>query len=265
MEAILAKALGQDATQLAIEEKQRLLSRLLARLAHEIRNPLSSLDIHVQLLDEDLTALAPEIRFKIAGRLDIIQGELKRLENVVKHFLRLSSPSDLSLEPVQMASLVKNVCDLLGPEAQSRHITIHQKVPASLPQVMGDPNQLTQVLMNLIINAMQAVERDGRIELRGLVESENVLLSIRDSGPGLQVKNIGDIFEPYFTTKPEGNGLGLWIAQQIAIAHQGEILAANASDGGALFTLRLPLQRSGTGKTKPLESDSSTGLQAPAK
>src|SRR5574339_1076652 len=98
MERILAKALGQDVTQLAAAEKQLLLARLLARLAHEIRNPLSSLDIHVQLLEEDLAQLSPGDRDRLAGRFEIIHGELHRLENLVRQFLRLAGPSALDLE-----------------------------------------------------------------------------------------------------------------------------------------------------------------------
>ena len=103
MEKLLAKALGQDVTQLAAEEKQLLLSRLLARLAHEIRNPLSSLDIHVQLLEEDLAHIAPQTKEKLSGRLEIIHGELHRLENIVKQFLRLAGPSALDLAAVEVS------------------------------------------------------------------------------------------------------------------------------------------------------------------
>src|SRR6266516_2821927 len=102
MEKILAKALGQDVSKLAAQEKRLLLSRLLARVAHEIRNPLSSLDIHVQLLEEDLARASPPIREKSASRFDIIRGELHRLENIVRHFLSLAGPSSLDLHPVEL-------------------------------------------------------------------------------------------------------------------------------------------------------------------
>ena len=95
MEKLLATALGQDVSKLAAQEKQLLLSRLLARLAHEIRNPLSSLDIHVQLLEEDLTEAPSQVKEKSASRLEIIHGELRRLENIVKQFLSLAGPSSL--------------------------------------------------------------------------------------------------------------------------------------------------------------------------
>ena len=103
VESILAKAMGQDVSQLAAAEKRDLLARLLGRLAHEIRNPLSSLDIHVQLLEEDLAALAPQMREQLTSRLEIIHGELHRLEGIVERFLRLAGPAGVDLEPVEIA------------------------------------------------------------------------------------------------------------------------------------------------------------------
>ena len=107
-------------SQLAAAEKRDLLARLLARLAHEIRNPLSSLDIHVQLLEEDLGALAPQMREQLTARLEIIHGELHRLESIVEHFLGLAGPSALDLEPVEIPKIVTHVCELLRPEAAAR-------------------------------------------------------------------------------------------------------------------------------------------------
>src|SRR5215813_11775333 len=109
MERILANALGQDVNKLAAQEKRLLLARLLARFAHEVRNPLSSLDIHVQLLEEDLRNAAPQWRERTAGRFDIIHGEIHRLENIVKHFLSLAGPSALDLRPVEIPKVVGHV------------------------------------------------------------------------------------------------------------------------------------------------------------
>ena len=245
METILAKALGQDVTQLAAEEKQRLLSRLLGRLAHEIRNPLSSLDIHVQLLEEDLAHLTPEVRDKLSGRVEILHGELRRLENIVKHFLRLAGPSELNLESVDVPETIAHVCELLRPEAQEREIELREQVDSSLPVLSADRVQLTQALLNLLINALQAVERRGSIEVSAAQRSEFVVIGVRDTGPGVPPEKASAIFEPYYTTKPEGSGLGLWIAQQIALAHGGNISVENLPEGGALFTLRLPWRGKG--------------------
>ncbi len=241
MDNILDSALGDDASKLAAAEKQMLLSRLLARLAHEIRNPLSSLDIHVQLLDEDLSQQAPAVREKLSNRLEIIHGELHRLENIVQQFLRLARPSTLELEPTNIEHLVRHVSDLLAPELGKHQIQITTEAQ-NVPPLLADSSQLTQALLNLVINAVQAIDNGGRIELRATQAGNFIQISVSDSGPGISPGKMSAIFEPYFTTKPDGTGLGLWIAQQIALAHGGDIHVANAPGGGAVFTLKLPLK-----------------------
>jgi len=241
LESILAKALGQEPGQLAVAEKRGLLERLLARLAHEIRNPLSSLDIHVQLLEEDLGGLVPHLHNQFAPRLEVIRGELHRLESIVGQFLRLAGPSELELEPVEVSKIVNHVCDLLRPEAEAREIEVVTGVQSGLPALRADPVRLMQALMNLVINAMQAVERQGKIEVTASRLESAVLVKIVDTGPGIPSERLASIFDPYFTTKSEGSGLGLWIAQQIVTAHRGSITAQNGPAGGAVFTMALPL------------------------
>jgi signal transduction histidine kinase len=248
-ENILAKAIGQDESQMAAVEKQDLLARLLGRLAHEIRNPLSSLDIHVQLLEEDLAKLAPETKKSLKPRLEIIHGELHRLESIVERFLRLAGPSALDLEPVEIPKIVTHVCELLRAEASTRQIEIVTQIEHGLPPVTADPIRLTQALMNLVINAVQAVEKNGRVQV-GATKStagDALVLQVQDNGPGIPANKLEEVFDPYFTTKPEGIGLGLWIARQIAVAHGGTLRTENAPVGGAIFTLLLPLSR----KEKP--------------
>ena len=243
MESILAKALGQEGTPLAMAEKRDLLERLLARLAHEIRNPLSSLDIHVQLLEEDLGTLAPELRAQLNSRLEIIHGEVHRLESIVEHFVRLAGPSALDLESVDLSRVINHVCELLRPEAAARQIEIVAQVGNGLPDLQADPVRLTQALVNLVINAVQAVERNGLVEVTAAHADNAISVAIRDNGPGIPPEKVASIFEPYFTTKPEGSGLGLWIAQQIVTAHGGTLRAENRSERGAVFTMLLPLKR----------------------
>lgn len=233
--------MGQDASQLAAAEKRDLLARLLERLAHEVRNPLSSLDIHVQLLEEDLSVLAPQMREQLTPRLEIIHGELHRLEGIVERFLRLAGPAGVDLEPVEIPKILTHVCELLRPEAAAREIDISMQVSGSLPPVMADPVRLTQALLNVVINAIQAVERKGRIEAATVVAEGMVCVTVSDNGPGIPPDRIASIFDPYFTTKTEGNGLGLWIAQQIVTAHGGALTAQNRPAGGAVLTMRLPL------------------------
>jgi signal transduction histidine kinase len=242
MDKILAEAFGPDAEHLATEEKQRLLSRLLGRLAHEIRNPLSSLNIHVQLLEEDLAKLAAPTRAQVGPRLEIIHGELHRLENIVKHFLRLARPTELDPASVHLPGLVGHVCELLRPEAAAQQTELLMRLEEPLPQLMADAAQLTQALVNLVINALQAVQKGGRVEVVVFASpaDKEVTIEVRDTGPGLSPDKLGAVFEPYYTTKEEGSGLGLWIARQIATVHQGSLRAGNAPGGGAVFTLKLP-------------------------
>jgi len=243
MENILAKALDQEATQLPATEKRDLLARLLKRLAHEIRNPLSSLGVHFQLLEEDLNALSPQTRNQLASRLGIIHGELHRLDSIVERFLKLAGSSALERKPEDINKIVTHVCELLRPEAVTRKVEILAEVEPDLPLVTVDSVRLTQALLNIIINGIQAVNGQGRIKFSAAKSGDNLLLRVQDTGPGIPANELGDIFDPYYTTKAEGNGLGLWIAQQIAVAHGGDLRAENAPAGGAVFTLTLPIKR----------------------
>lgn len=244
VEKNLANALGPDDAQLAAGEKQRLLSRLLARLAHEIRNPLSSLAIHVQLLEEDMAQAAPSLKAQTVGRFEIIRSELLRLENLMRQFLSLAAPSSVDLQTIEVGEVAGYVCALLRPEAAARGIEISLTVPAGLPQLTADPAQLKQALINLVINAIQAIERNGRIDVdvRADATAGAFFLQVSDNGPGVSGEKRSAIFEPFFTTKSEGSGLGLWIVQQIATAHGGVVTVEDRTSGGAAFTLQLPLR-----------------------
>jgi len=224
----------------AAAEKRDLLARLLGRLAHEIRNPLSSLDIHFQLLEEDLGGVQPALREKLAPRVEIIRGEMHRLKTIVERFLRLAGPSELDLEPIQFENVVGQVHELLRPEAESREVELRVHLE-SLPLFMADPVRLMQALLNLVINSLQAVSPGGWIEIRAKRDDQTLRVQVADNGPGIPQEKLGAVFEPYFTTKEEGHGLGLWIAQQIITAHRGSLEAGNQPTGGAVFTVILPL------------------------
>jgi len=246
MNAAAHDTLGHDAAQLVAEERQRLLSRMLSQLAHEIRNPLGSLDVHVQLLEEDLGRVSPVISPQISKRLTVIRTELRRLDGVVRQFLSLARPSAINAQQIDVAETLQQVRGLLGAEAATRDIDLVTTIPGGLPPLCADSGQLIQAVMNLVINAIQAVDRRGRVEIEARLEAppEWLCIDVRDTGPGIEVGNDATIFEPFFTTKAQGSGLGLWIAQQIALAHGGTISAINLPAGGASFTLRLPLRAS---------------------
>jgi len=176
------------------------------------------------------------------GRLEIIHGELHRLEGIVERFLRLAGPAGVDLEPVEIRKVLAHVCELLRPEAAAREIDISSHTEDSLPAVMADPVRLTQALLNVLINAIQAVDRKGRVEVSASVTDGWVCVAVSDNGPGIPPEKLASIFDPYFTTKTEGSGLGLWIAQQIVTAHGGSLQAQNRESGGAVLTMRLPLR-----------------------
>jgi signal transduction histidine kinase len=132
---------------------------------------------------------------------------------------------------------------LLRPEASRRKVEITATLEPDLPLIRADSVRLTQALLNVIINGIQAISGGGRVSVSTSRTAEYLSLRVQDTGPGIPPNELGEIFDPYFTTKPEGNGLGLWIAQQIALAHGGDLHAENAPDGGAVFVLTLPLKR----------------------
>jgi two-component system sensor histidine kinase HydH len=238
----LADTLEPNRERQAVADKRVLLERLMARLAHEIRNPLSSLDVHVQLLEEDIASISKEIPERLSSRFEIIRGELHRLESIVGHFLKLAGPSELDIESLDIGKVVSHVCDLLRPEAAERGIQITLAHPENLPVISGDRVRLTQALLNVVINAIQALGQDGDVKVDLSLHGGDLHLSVSDNGPGIAPEKMDSIFDPYFTTKEEGSGLGLWIAQQIVTAHRGTLRACNNQPSGAQFIMSLPLQ-----------------------
>ncbi len=247
MDAAPQAAGNRAASELVAEERQRLLSRLLSRLAHEIRNPLSSLAVHVQLLEEDLALVAPPLDPTVTSRLPVIRQELHRLDAIVRQYLSLAAPVPAELHPLDFPAVLQHVTRLLGPAAAERGIELTVDLPPAPPRILGDAGQIQQALINLALNAIQALDRGGRITLSVGVDGARRIacLHVADTGPGVDPAHRAAIFEPFYTTKPGGSGIGLWIVQQIALAHGGRLAVGTAGIGGALFTLELPLPPGG--------------------
>jgi len=247
VERILAKAIGHsvpplELQRLTLEQKRELLTRLLAHLAHELRNPLSSLDIHVQLLEEDVAVGGADLPRRTGERFEIIHGELHRLENVVTRFLQLAGPPALSLVPVSVNKLISHTCELLRPQAEERDVHLAVELGEALPQIEADADQLIQAFINLVINALQAATKSGHVLVRTAARDGCVTVEFADDGAGITPESQDRIFEPYFTTKPDGSGLGLWITQQIVHAHGGTLRVESAPARGAMFIITLPVR-----------------------
>jgi len=247
VERILAKAIGHPVQPLELQrltqdQKRELLTRLLAHVAHELRNPLSSLDIHVQLLEEDVAVGGTDLAQRTGDRFEIIHGELHRMENVVTRFLQLAGPPALSLALLSVNKLISHTCELLRPQAEERGIELAVEFGDKLPEVEADADQLTQAFINLVINALQAAGKGGHVTVRTTADETHVTIEFADDGNGIAPENQDRIFEPYFTTKADGSGLGLWITQQIVHAHGGTLRVESASGKGAKFILILPVR-----------------------
>lgn len=240
METILAEKTASAPGSWTQQEKRALLTQLLSHLAHEIRNPLSALDVHVQLLEEDLVQMSLPSSEKTMERFQIIRTEIRRLENIVRKFLQLTGPSSLHLTEVSLNEIIRHAAGLMEPEAARQGIEMPLELAEEMPILMADKAQLTQAALNLLINALQAVGANGWVVIRTIFEADRIQAVFEDNGPGISREHLPKIFEPYFTTKTDGSGLGLWIAQQIIHAHGGVLRADNGAERGARFVISLP-------------------------
>ncbi len=231
-------AMQQEALQQS--EKMAALGGLLAGVAHELNNPLSVVVGQATLLMEG----SPEP--KVASRAEKIFKAADRCSRIVKSFLALARRKPPERKPVDLNQIVRSSLELLGYQLKTNEIDLQSHLDAALPHVIGDGDQLTQVITNLVLNAAQALEGwqgQHRITLSSAVDQEkHILLMIADTGPGIPPEIRSRIFEPFFTTKGSkgGTGVGLALCINIVAAHGGELLLGDTPGGGATFTIRLP-------------------------
>ncbi len=212
------------------------LGEIAAGLAHEIQNPLAGVKGALEIVSARVPSGSPEAEFA-----DIGGKELARLETLVREFLTYARPHDPALRVTAVHALVEHVAALLRPEADKRRVTLLIR-EADAPVILSlDPEQMTQVIFNIVLNAIQASPPGGQVRVRESREPGWGAIEVIDEGPGIAPEHVSRIFDPFFTTKPRGTGLGLAISQRIVIAHRGTIAAVPGSPSGTILRIRLPL------------------------
>jgi len=244
-EIVSAERLAADLVRtrelLARADRLSALGTLSAGVAHEIRNPLVSVRTFIQLLPERLG----DEEFRTGFR-DLALGEIERICGLINDLLAFSRPAPAEREATDLNELVAQITRLLDAEARRRDVGFVCHGDPFLPLVVVDDAQVKQVLMNVILNAIQACERNGTVEIATSTEESRgqrwCAVAVRDSGAGIAPEHLEQIFDPFFTTKDAGSGLGLFIARQIVSAHGGHIRAVPRPEGGTEFSIHFPLE-----------------------
>jgi signal transduction histidine kinase len=214
---------------------------MVSGLVHEIRNPMVAIQSFLQLMPRKMSDKEFMTRYS-----RIAQGEADRIEKLLENMLSFARPARPVLRLCDMNQQVERTIQLLDFQARRTNIRVTFEKDPSLPMAYTDPNQMAQVLQNLGMNALQAMERSGELTFRTFVkEGEGgegrVAIEIRDTGPGIPPDHLDKVFDPFFTTKDEGTGLGLSISYQIINEHKGTLEAASRPGEGTTFTIALPL------------------------
>jgi signal transduction histidine kinase len=263
--------LSRMQSTLAYSRKLVALGRLTAGIAHEVKNPLNAMMIHLELLRTKVRSrmeaaggqVEPAIAAVSPGRarpvrrlvpaaapadgegllehVEIIEGEIRRLDEVVQGFLKFTRPEDLRLQPVHVSDVFTEILPLVEPEAQKTGVRVVVESPASVPSVNGDSAMLRQAFLNLALNACQAMPNGGVLRLSCLEGAHRrVVVQFEDSGVGIPPDDLEKIFDLYFTTKHHGSGIGLSLVYRIVQLHDGEIEVQSTPGRGTTFRLLLP-------------------------
>lgn len=218
------------------------LTELLAGFAHEVRNPLSTIGLNLQLIGEDFAGVDSPRDRRIAKRLQVVQGEVRRLQDIVEEFLRYARMPDLQLEPTDLNALLQSVVDFSAPELRDRSISLRFYPGAGVGTTVLDPGQLRAAVINLVRNAADACDSGGEVIVSSRADPDGVAVNVIDSGAGMTPEVLAKIFQPYFTTKKAGTGLGLPMVRRVVELHGGKVEVDSEPGKGTQFTLVLPTQ-----------------------
>jgi two-component system, sporulation sensor kinase E len=230
----------RSAQQTLESERLNALTLLAAGVAHEIGNPLNSLHIHLQLMERKVRELKGEVRQELQESIDVARAEIGRLDSIVTQFLRAIRPSKPQLHPENVNAIVDEAVRFFAPEIHDRDVVVEQELRSDLPLLQLDRDQIKQAFYNVIKNSLEAMKRRGILRIRTDMNDAHVLISFIDTGGGISPGNLSRVFEPYFTTKSSGTGLGLLIVRRIVREHGGELSIESSQEKGLTLTIRLP-------------------------
>jgi signal transduction histidine kinase len=229
--------------QLKLEGEKRLayVGTIAAGMAHEIRNPLSSVKMNIQMIEDKLADCDKEQSGYLVNKVGRIHRETARLEEAVNNFLAFARPKPLDRRSVNLTDAVEHVVEFLEPACTQDDIRVVRDYARDLPQAYIDPEQIGQAVENLMRNAYQAIGTGGAVEVYTGRRGNYLEIRVSDDGPGIPADARGKVFEIFYTTKDGGTGLGLTIVKQIAEAHGGAVSFETIDEKGTMFTIRLPI------------------------
>ncbi|HNY22526.1 MAG TPA: ATP-binding protein [Treponemataceae bacterium] len=219
------------------------LTNLAATVAHEIKNPLGSISIYVQLVRKTLAKGMAGEDGQIAKYLDIVDEEIERLNKIVVDFLFAVRPLKFDFSPLDVNALLQALADFMSEELKQAKIELVLSLAESIPPIQGDERFMRQMFINLIKNAMGAMPDGGQIRIESRLVEDFIVIKVDDTGIGIPEEMIHKIFEPYFTTKVDGTGLGLTMAYKVVKEHGGDIRVQSEIGKGTCFTVSLPVMR----------------------
>ena len=228
--------LQQNFERMKRSERLYAIGQLSAGLAHEVRNPLASIGGAAAILRKK-----PESEERRAEFLEIIEKECLRLNRLLTNFLEFARPAPPQYQVAEVGPILEAVVSLAANSLGRQPIQLRTDIAPDVPAITCDPGQIKQVLLNLTINSLQAMPDGGAVVLATRVDGAQVVIEVRDQGPGIKAEHLDRVFDPFFTTKDTGTGLGLSVAHQIASQHGGILTAKNNSGRGATFSLFLPI------------------------
>jgi two-component system, sporulation sensor kinase E len=230
----------RTAQQTIESERLNALRLLAAGVAHEIGNPLNSLHIHLQLMERSVQKLHDGEKAELQQSINVARSEVNRLDSIVTQFLKAIRPSRPQMRPENVNTIVEEAVRFFAPELQDREIVVEQELRSNLPLLQLDRDQMKQAFYNVIKNSVEAMHRHGTLRIRTDLDDTHVIVRFVDTGGGMSAENLSRVFEPYFTTKPSGSGLGLLIVRRIVREHGGELSIESSQGRGLTLTIRLP-------------------------